>query len=118
LPVTTQGPAGEVVVTRLIKIRNAGDVISIIVLSGGVLTVVISVWATMRVFIFGGPGIDELSVNLLLIANIAGIAVVTFGIWMCMRGIGTLFDRLMSVVSGCVGIVAWPLLDYIGGFAF
>lgn len=73
--------------------------------------------ALARVGYFGNFQIDVISANLLSSAGILGIFGVVFGGWMCLRRIGRLIFRIMSLGLGGLGVVAWPMANYISGLA-
>lgn len=73
--------------------------------------------ALARVGYFGNFQIDATSANLLSSAGILGIFGVVFGGWMCLRCIGRLIFRIMALGLGGLGVVAWPIANYISGLA-
>jgi hypothetical protein len=83
------------------------------VAAGGVLSIILVCWATVRVIYFDAYRIDALSANLLTLASFAAIPSLVFGVWMCWRRIGFAVLRYAAVAFGIIGLSAWPLMDYV-----
>ena len=83
--------------------------------AGGVIAVVLAGWAVFRVTYLGAYRIDALSADLLTLAGFAGIATLVFGVWICLRRVGFIVFRIVSVVFGAIGVFTWPWLDYLSG---
>jgi hypothetical protein len=90
--------------------------ISLLIGIGGFVSAILSIWALLRVGLFGDLRIDTLTADLLTLAGVIGMPVFVFGAWMCMRRIGRVGWSLVALVLGGLGVLAWPLSNYISSF--
>ena len=96
---------------------SAEEKISTVVFFGGFISAVLSIWGAFKVVWLDSYMINSMSANLFVLAGIFGIPTLTFGVWMCWRGIGFPLLRWSSAVLGGIGVSIWPLMDYATGRA-
>ena len=93
------------------------DRLSYIIALGELIPGALALAALVRISYFGDMQIDAVSMDLLSVAGILGIPGVIFGGWMCLRHIGRPIFGFMALGLGCLGVAAWPVANYLSGFA-
>ena len=93
------------------------DRLSYIIALGELIPGALALAALLRISYFSDMQIDSISMDLLSAAGILGIPGVIFGGWMCLRRIGRPVFGFMALGLGCLGVAAWPIANYLSGFA-